>query len=145
MYFLLETMAFLRQEPPCPISIINENDTEVLEILDFDPTTCFVLDENVGQWLQIVLPYIRNKGPFDVSLMGNLKCSPTLRLSVSISGCDSGTCRYSRCIASDLVTPGGMGGCKYRCHSTSVCSHITVDIAGLYGTTFTGTLCEIIF
>ena len=67
-------------------------------------------------------------------------------LSVSTIGdCESDTCGYSRCIAKDWVTPNGMGGCKYRCHSFNECSHIIVDIAGRSGTTITGTLYEIDF
>ena len=139
-------MAFRSLEPQCPMflkSMINEYKTEIPQVLDSDPTTCLAL--NQGQWIQVVLPYIRIKGQFDVSLMGNLKCSPVFGLSVSaISDCESGTCRYSRCIASDLATPDGIGGCKYQCHSTNVCNHIVVDIAGLSPTAPTGALCEIV-
>ena len=145
LYFLSETMAFLSLEPQCPISLksmINEYNTEIPRVLDSDPTTCLAL--NPGQWMRVSLPFIRIKGQFDVSLMGNLKCSPVFGLSVSvISDCESGTCRYSRCISSDLATSDGMAGCKYQCHSTNVCNHIVVDIAGLSPTAPTGALCEI--
>ena len=146
LYFLSETMAFLSLEPQCPISLtsmINENNTEVPLVLDSDPTTCLAL--NPGQWMRVSLPYIRVKGQFDVSLMGNLKCTPMFGLSVSVvNDCESGTCSYSQCIASDLASSDGMGGCKYRCLSTSVCNHIVVDIAGLSATAPTGALCEIV-
>ena len=140
-------MAFLLLEPECPLSFIASNDSEVPEVLDSDRTTCITLSETVGSWLQISVPYIAIKGKFYVTLVGNhLRCSPVFGLSVSIiSGCDIGTCGYSQCISSDLATSDGMGGCKYRCHSYSVCSHITVDIAGLSATTLNRTLCEIIF
>ena len=139
-------MAFVVLEPQCPLSMtsmINKNDTEVPQVLDSDPTTCLPL--NPGQWMQVSLPYIRIKGQFDVSLIGNLKCSPMFGLGVSvISDCESGTCSYSRCIASDLVTSDGLGGCKYRCHSFSVCNHIIVDIAGFTANNLFGALCDII-
>ena len=146
LYFLSETMAFLSLEPQCPISLtsmINENNTDVPQVLDSDPNTCLAL--NQGQWMQVSLPYIRVTGQFDVSLMGNLKCTPMFGLGVSVvTDCESGTCSYSQCIASDFSTSDRMGGCKYRCLSTSVCNHIVVDIAGLSATAPTGTLCEIV-
>ena len=150
MYFLSEIIAFRRLEPQCPLSltsIINENDTQMPEVLDFDPTTCLLLGEVMGQWMQISFPYVMIKGPFYMSLLGDLKCSPTFGLSVSvISDCESSsTCSYSQCIASDLVTSDGLVGCKYRCHSFSVSIHITVDIAGFSAATRNGTLCEIVF
>ena len=140
-------MALLHLEPHCPFSMtsmIDKYNTEVPQVLDSDLTTCITLDAFTGHWVQISLPYIRSKGQFHVSLMGNLKCSPAFGLSVSvINDCESGACSYSRCIASDLVTSVGLKGCKYRCHSFSVCNHITVDITGVSGITSTGTLCEI--
>ena len=147
VYFLSETVAVLSLEQHCPVSMIsmvNKYDTEVPQVLDSDLTTCLTLDANAGRWMQISLPYIRIKGQFYVSLMGNLKCSPTFGLSVSVvSDCRNGVCNHSRCIASDLITSNGLGGCRYRCHSFSLCNHIAVDIAGSSGITFTGMLCEI--
>ena len=143
MYFLSETMALQLQEPQCPLSmtsLIYENTTEVPQIIDSDPTSCLTFGENVGQWVQISLPYNRIKGQFYVSLMGNLKCSPMFGLGVSVfSDCESGECSYIPCIASDLSASDGMGGCKYQCHSFSMCNHVVVDIAGLRGV-----LCEIV-
>ena len=142
-------MAFLQLETQCPssmTSLININDTEVPEILDYDLGTCLSLDKNEGKRMQISLPYIRIKGQFYVSLRGNLKCSPFFGLSVSIiSDCEGDTCSYSQCIANDLVTSDGMGGCKYRCHSFNVCKHIVMEVAASSVTTLTGTLCEIDF
>ena len=67
-------------------------------------------------------------------------------LSVSImTDCESDTCSYSRCIASDMALSNGMGGCKYRCYGYSVYNHILVDFTGLYGNNLTLTLSEIIF
>ena len=148
MYFLSETMALQLPEPQCPLSMasmIYENTTEVPQITDSDPTSCLTFGENVGQWVQISFPYIRMKGQFYVSLMGNLKCSPTFGLGVAVVGdCESGTCSYSRCVASDLTASDGMGGCTYRCHSFNMCNHIIVDIADLSSFTRTGALCEIV-
>ena len=147
--YFSDTMAFLQLEPQCSssmTSLININGTEVPEIIDYDLGTCLSLGKNEGQWMQISLPYMRIKGQFYVSLMGNLKCSPFFGLSVSIiSDCEGDTCSYSQCIANDLVTSDGMGGCRYRCHSFNVCNHIVVDVAGPSVTTLTGTLCEIGF
>ena len=149
MSFLSETKALLLVEPQCPLfsaAPIHRNDTEVPQVLDSDPTICLTLGANGDHWMQIALPYIRIKGQFYVSLIGNLKCSPTFGLSVSvISDCESGRCSYSQCIVSDLVTSDGLGGCKYRCHSDSVCNHIVVDIAGFSANNLFGTLCDIVF
>ena len=128
-------MAFLLPEPQCPLSlvpIIKLNGTEIPEVIDSNPATCLTLPEKARLWSQILLPYIRIKGQFCVSLFGNLKCSPVNGMSVSIIGdCDNGTGSSSRCIASELVTSDEIRGCKYRCRSLSVCNHIIVDIAGV--------------
>ena len=147
--YFSETLVFLQLEPQCPLSIttlMNINGSKVPEVLDSDPATCLPLDRNAGNWMQISVPYIRIRGQYTVSLMGDLKCSPVFGLSVSvISDCESDTCSYLRCIAKDWVMPNEMGGCKYRCHSFNVCDHIIVDIADDSGTNITGTLCEIEF
>ena len=144
-----DTIAFLQLEPQWPssmTSLININGTAIPEILDYDLGTCLSLDKNEGKRVQISLPYIRVKGQFYVSLMGNLKCSPFFGLSVSVmSDCEGDTCSYSQCIANDLVTSDGVGGCKYRCHSFNVCNHIVVDVAAPSVTTLARTLCEIGF
>ena len=144
-----DTMTFLQLESRCPLSmtsLTNISGIEAPEVFDADPSTCVQLDENARNWTQIIFPNIMIKGQFYVSLMGNLKCSPTFGLGVSvINDCKSGTCSYSRCIVSDLTTSDGIGGCKYRCHSYSVCNHITVDIAGVSGIGFSGILCDIVF
>ena len=141
-------MAFLLLESRCPLSVnslIIINGSEVPQINDSDPATCLTMDDNTRKWIQILLPYIKVKGQFYVSLMGNLKCSPIFGFSVSIrSDCESDTRSYSRCIARDLITSGGSEGCKYQCHSLTACSnHIIVDIAGFYGIALSRTLCEI--
>ena len=149
--FFSETSAFMHLAPQCPLSLAfliddTKYDTEVPQVLDADPATCLTLAENVGQWIQISIPYVRIQGLFHISYFGNLNCNPMFGLSVSlVSDCESGNCSYLRCVAKDWVMSNAMGVCKYRCHSFSVCNHIIVDIAGLNSNAFFGTLCEIVF
>ena len=148
-YFLLGKIALLHGEPQCHVSRmswVDDNGTEVVDVVDSDASTCFILAGNEKKWLQISLPVKQMKPQSYVWLIGNLKCSPLNGLSVSIIGdCENGSCNNSVCIASDYITSDGMVGCKYRCQSVGICNDIIVDIAGISGIDQPRSICEIVY
>ena len=146
--FPSEKTAFLHLNPQCPTPMASwiNNDGTVAEILDSDASTCFSLAGNEKNRVLISLPVVQMKPQFYVWLIGNLKCSPLNGLSVSIvGGCERGTCKNLPCVASDYVTSDGMGGCKYRCHSSGICTNIVITIVGDFGITRARSICEIVY
>ena len=147
--FHVEKTAFLHLESQCEASMTSMfkyNDTEIVEVLDSDSTTCFSLAAKKDHWKQISLPGIPIKGQFSIQLIGDLKCSPVNGLSVNIiNDCEGDLCTRSQCIASDFVTSDGLSGCKYRCHSFSICNYIAVDITTKTDIANKGSICEIVY